>query len=49
MAVYPLVPHGQASFRLQITAANTMEQIENLITTIGELTDRFRLSSREAA
>ncbi len=49
MAVYPLVPHGQASFRFQVTAANTMEQIENLITTIGELTDRFRLQSREAA
>jgi 8-amino-7-oxononanoate synthase len=49
MAVYPLVPHGEASFRLQITAANTMEQIENLITTIGELTDRFRLQSPTAA
>jgi 8-amino-7-oxononanoate synthase len=49
MAVYPLVPHGQASFRFQITAANTMEQIENLITTIGELTDRFRLQTRKAA
>jgi len=49
MAVYPLVPHGQASFRLQITAANTMEQVENLITTLGELTDRFRLQSRLAA
>jgi 8-amino-7-oxononanoate synthase len=48
MAVYPLVPHGEASFRLQITAANTMEQIENLITTIGELTDRFRLRSTAA-
>ena len=47
MAVYPLVPHGQASFRIQITAANTMEQIENLITTIGELTDRFLLQSSE--
>jgi 8-amino-7-oxononanoate synthase len=49
MAVYPLVPQGQASFRLQITAANTMEQVENLIKTIGELTDRFRLQSRAAA
>jgi 8-amino-7-oxononanoate synthase len=49
MAVYPLVPHGQASFRIQITAANTMEQIENLITTIGELTDRFLLQSSEVA
>src|SRR4029079_10002896 len=27
MAVYPLVPPGQASFRIQITAANTMEQV----------------------
>jgi 8-amino-7-oxononanoate synthase len=49
MAVYPLVPHGQASFRIQITAANTMEQVENLITTIGELTDRFRLQSSAVA
>ena len=49
MAVYPLVPQGQASFRIQISAANTWEQIESLIATLGELTDRFRLQNSVAA
>jgi 8-amino-7-oxononanoate synthase len=48
-AVPPLVPEGQASFRLQITAANTWEQIEQLVRTLGELSDRFRLQSAVAA
>jgi 8-amino-7-oxononanoate synthase len=49
MAVPPLVPEGQASFRLQISAVNTWEQIEQLIRTLGELSDRFRLQSAVAA
>jgi 8-amino-7-oxononanoate synthase len=49
MAVPPLVPEGQASFRLQITAVNTWEQIEQLVRTLGELSDRFRLQSAVAA
>ena len=49
MAVPPLVPEGQASFRLQISAVNTWEQIEQLVSTLGELSDRFRLQSAVAA
>src|SRR5947208_1287233 len=49
MAVPPLVPENQASFRLQITAVNTWEQIEQLVRTLGELSDRFRLQSAVAA
>jgi 8-amino-7-oxononanoate synthase len=45
IVVPPSVPTGQASFRLQITAANTSEQIENLITTLSDLADRFRLQT----
>ena len=47
MAVPPLVPQGRASFRLQISAANTSEQIEQLVRTLTELSDRFRLNRYE--
>jgi 7-keto-8-aminopelargonate synthetase-like enzyme len=47
--VPPFVPDGRASFRLQITAVNTWEQIEQLVRTLGELSDRFRLRSAVAA
>jgi 8-amino-7-oxononanoate synthase len=47
MAAYPLVPRSEVGFRLQITASNTWEQIENLATALGELADRFRLQSEE--
>ena len=49
MAVHPLVPKGNAGFRIQITAANTWDQIEQLVRTIGELSDRFRLKGAVAA
>jgi 7-keto-8-aminopelargonate synthetase-like enzyme len=49
MAVPPLVAEGQASFRLQVTAVNTWEQIEQLVRTLGELSDRFRLQNAVAA
>jgi 8-amino-7-oxononanoate synthase len=45
MAAYPLVPRNEVGFRLQITAANTREQIENLVQALGELADRFQLQS----
>jgi 8-amino-7-oxononanoate synthase len=43
MAAYPLVPRDEVGFRLQITAANTREQIEGLISALAGLTDRFQL------
>jgi 8-amino-7-oxononanoate synthase len=43
MAVYPLVPREEVGFRLQITAANTDEQIDHLCAVLGELSERFKL------
>jgi 8-amino-7-oxononanoate synthase len=47
MAAYPLVPRSEVGFRLQVTASNTWEQIENLATALGELADRFRLQNED--
>jgi 8-amino-7-oxononanoate synthase len=44
MAVYPLVPRDEVGFRLQLTAANTDEQIDHLCVVLGELSERFKLS-----
>ncbi|HXW33445.1 MAG TPA: aminotransferase class I/II-fold pyridoxal phosphate-dependent enzyme [Acidimicrobiales bacterium] len=43
MAAYPLVPMNEVGFRMQITAANTEEQVEHLISVIGWLAERFPL------
>ena len=47
MAAYPLVPHSEVGFRLQVTAANTRDQVETLIAVLGELADRFQLRADE--
>jgi 8-amino-7-oxononanoate synthase len=44
MAVYPLVPRGEVGFRLQLTAANTDEQVDHLCDVLGEVAAEFRLS-----
>jgi 8-amino-7-oxononanoate synthase len=43
MAAYPLVPKHEVGFRLQVTAANTDEEIDGAIAVLGSLRDRFRL------
>ncbi|MDX6376916.1 MAG: hypothetical protein QOE98_1219, partial [Gaiellaceae bacterium] len=43
LAAYPLVPKDEVGFRVQVTAANTDEQITSLIGVLGELADRFPL------
>jgi 8-amino-7-oxononanoate synthase len=43
MAVYPLVPREEVGFRLQLTAANTDEQVDHLCDVLGELSQRFKL------
>ena len=43
MAAYPLVPKNEVGFRIQVTAANTDEQIEDLIEVLGSLHDHFLL------
>ena len=44
LAAYPLVPKHEVGFRVQVTASNTDEEIEHLVATIRELTDRFQLT-----
>jgi 8-amino-7-oxononanoate synthase len=48
IAVYPLVPRDQVGFRLQLTAANTDEQVDHLCHVLGELSQRFQLSHAPA-
>jgi 8-amino-7-oxononanoate synthase len=47
MAAYPLVPKDEVGFRVQVTAANTDEQIELLCEVLGELEERFDLQHEE--
>jgi len=43
MAAYPLVPKDEVGFRIQTTAANTDEEIDELIAVLGRLQERFQL------
>jgi 8-amino-7-oxononanoate synthase len=49
MAVYPLVPRDEVGFRLQLTAANTDEQVDHLCDVLARLAERFQLRSPAAA
>jgi 8-amino-7-oxononanoate synthase len=43
LAAYPLVPKSEVGFRIQVTAANSKAEIEQLIEVLGELANRFDL------
>ncbi len=43
LAAYPLVPRNEVGFRVQLTAANTDEQIDLLNDVLAELCDRFSI------
>ncbi|HEY6566346.1 MAG TPA: pyridoxal phosphate-dependent aminotransferase family protein [Actinomycetota bacterium] len=43
MAAYPLVPKDEVGFRIQVTAANTDQQIEELVAVFSTLHERFQL------
>jgi 7-keto-8-aminopelargonate synthetase-like enzyme len=43
LAAYPLVPKSHVGFRVQLTAANSDEDIELLNQVLGELAERFEL------
>ena len=43
MAAYPLVPRNDAGFRVQVTAANSDAEIEQLIEVLHEVSERFPL------
>ncbi|MFI8520714.1 aminotransferase class I/II-fold pyridoxal phosphate-dependent enzyme [Streptomyces sp. NPDC085481] len=48
LASYPLVPRNRVGFRIQITAANTDEEIEQLNDVLTGLSLRFALQRHEA-
>jgi 8-amino-7-oxononanoate synthase len=50
VAAYPLVPRSEVGFRIQVTAANTDEEITHLTDVLAEIAERFQLqeSSRAA-
>ena len=41
LAPYPVVPREEVGFRVQLTAANTNEQLDTLLTVLDEVDDRF--------
>ena len=45
VAAYPLVPREQVGSRVQVTAANTDQEIEQLCSVLGELAARLELRS----
>ncbi|HXY45918.1 MAG TPA: pyridoxal phosphate-dependent aminotransferase family protein [Acidimicrobiales bacterium] len=48
LAAYPLVPKAQVGFRIQVTAANGEDEIEQLIEVLGELAERFDMQRTSA-
>ena len=45
LAAYPLVPRAEVGFRVQLTAANTMDEVDHLGVTLRELAARFPMPS----
>ena len=43
LAAYPLVPRSQVGFRVQVTAANGDDEIEQLNGVLGELANCFEM------
>ena len=43
LAAYPLVPRDQVGFRVQVTAANTDDEVEELCAVLTQLVDRFEM------
>ena len=47
LAAYPLVPRSEVGFRIQITAANTDREVDQLIDVLGALANRFDLQTAD--
>jgi 8-amino-7-oxononanoate synthase len=43
LAAYPLVPRSEVGFRIQVTAANTHAEVEQLVEVLGRLANAFDL------
>ena len=48
LAAYPLVPREEVGFRIQLTAANTTAQVEQLTDVLTRLANRFDLQPARA-
>ena len=48
LAAYPLVPRDEVGFRIQVTAANTNAEIEQLVDVLGRLANGFELQPARA-
>jgi 7-keto-8-aminopelargonate synthetase-like enzyme len=44
LAAYPLVPRKEVGFRIQVTAANADDEIEQLCEVLGQLVEHFELA-----
>jgi 8-amino-7-oxononanoate synthase len=44
LAAYPLVPRKEVGFRIQVTAANADDEIEQLCDVLGQLVEQFELT-----
>ena len=49
LAAYPLVPKTEVGFRIQMTAANTQAEIEQLMEVLGKLANKFDLRPAQSA
>ena len=49
LAAYPLVPKQEVGFRIQVTAANTDDEIEHLCAVLAEINARFDLQHQGRA
>jgi 8-amino-7-oxononanoate synthase len=43
LAAYPLVPKSEVGFRIQVTAANSQAEIDQLVDVLGKLANTFDL------
>ena len=48
-AVHPLVPHDEIGFRLQLTAAHSDEQVDQLCAVLEQVAGRFKMRPPGAA
>jgi 8-amino-7-oxononanoate synthase len=49
LAAYPLVPRDEVGFRIQVTAANTVGEIEYLTDVLAKVANAFDLQPARAA
>jgi 8-amino-7-oxononanoate synthase len=47
LAAYPLVPKSEVGFRIQLTAANSQAEVDQLVDVLGKVASRFDLQPAE--